>query len=71
MLLGLRQPRCPDIAAGGWEGEMGMRAHNTLWFFARKDGLKQLTIPAMADNWKKVLPFNPNFNTELSRNGGT
>lgn len=38
-------------------------------FFARKDGLTQLTISAMADRWKKVLPFNPNFNTEPSLNG--
>lgn len=69
MLLGLRQPDCPDIAAGGWEGEMGMRAHDTVVFSA-KDGLTQLTISAMADNWKR-FPFTTKFNTELSVNGET
>lgn len=46
-----------------------MREHHTL-FFARTDGLTQLTISAMTKNWRQILPFGPKFNTEFSLNGG-
>lgn len=71
MLLGLGQSVCPDVAAGGREAEMGVGAHHILYFLARKDGFTQLTISAMAENWRKVFPFSAKFNTELSLNGGT
>jgi len=53
-----------------WVGGRDGNESASLYFFARKDGLTQLTISAMAENWRKVLSFSPNFDTELSLNSG-